>query len=250
MGGWYFYTKDGQPRYPLSPEMVLQLVRRGRIVSPRIEELANQSKGDALSKCVAIGQTLWFVVQCIARLITHLPLASLEVMTLAYTVITVAMYIVWWNKPLNVTCAIRVTEEEVREEIPRPKTMWLWLGSHVMGMQDELVDLSQRPRVPPCWAGKPDLEEILYSNSIAVVVAMACSAIHCIAWFSFQSLQEQLVWLVCAITVTAVCYGTELVPLAPPAPHLDISTIYSPRPLLSTSFLLFLHSSIKYTVAT
>ncbi|KAF7984105.1 hypothetical protein HWV62_16716 [Athelia sp. TMB] len=204
MGGWYSYTKDGRPRHPLSPEMVVQLVKRGLITSPRIEELANQSKGDALSKCVAIGQTLWFVVQCIARLITHLPLASLEVMTLAYTVITVAMYIVWWNKPLNVTCAIRITEEVVRDENPRKKTMWLWLGSHVMGMQDELVDLTRLSRVPSCWAGNPELEEVLYANSIAIVVAIAFGAVHCIAWFAFQSLQEQQVWRVCAITITAV----------------------------------------------
>ncbi|KZP03322.1 hypothetical protein FIBSPDRAFT_969106 [Athelia psychrophila] len=30
-------------------------------------------------------------------------------MTLAYALITVAMYIAWWKKPLNVVCAIRVS---------------------------------------------------------------------------------------------------------------------------------------------
>lgn len=31
-----------------------------------------------------------------------------EVMTLAYTVITVAMYAAWWHKPLNISCPVGV----------------------------------------------------------------------------------------------------------------------------------------------
>ncbi|KZP22449.1 hypothetical protein FIBSPDRAFT_664611, partial [Athelia psychrophila] len=107
MGGFLFYNKDG-PLYPLSPAAVVELVRRGHLIPPTADEISNQSKGDALSKGVAIFQTLWFMLQCIARRAKHLPVTSLEVMMLAYTVITVAMYIAWWAKPLNVSCAVRV----------------------------------------------------------------------------------------------------------------------------------------------
>ncbi|KZP21845.1 hypothetical protein FIBSPDRAFT_825300, partial [Athelia psychrophila] len=107
MGGFLFYSADG-PLYPLSPENVIELVRRGHLVPPTADEIANQSKGDALSKGVAVAQTLWFVVQCIARRAERLPVTTLEIMTLAYTVMTVAMYAAWWDKPLNVSCAVRV----------------------------------------------------------------------------------------------------------------------------------------------
>ncbi|KZP21884.1 hypothetical protein FIBSPDRAFT_825321, partial [Athelia psychrophila] len=107
MGGFLFYSTDG-PMYPLSPENVIELVRRGHLVPPTADEIANQSKGDALSKGIAVAQTLWFVVQCIARRAERLPVTTLEIMTLAYTVMTVAMYAAWWDKPLNVSCAVRV----------------------------------------------------------------------------------------------------------------------------------------------
>ncbi|KZP21841.1 hypothetical protein FIBSPDRAFT_740000, partial [Athelia psychrophila] len=107
MGGFNFHNEDG-PLYPLSPANVIELVGRGHLVPPTADEIANQSKGDTLSKGVAIAQTMWFVVQCIARHAEHLTVTSLEVMTLAYTVMTLAMYAAWWAKPLNVSCAIRV----------------------------------------------------------------------------------------------------------------------------------------------
>ena len=112
---------------------------------PRGGELSNQSKGDVLSKGVAVLQTVWFVVQCIARLVEHLPLTNLEVMTLAYTVMTVAMYVAWWDKPLNISCAIRVPGVTV-EGPAKPQDIWPRTFSYVVGMQDEAVDLNYTAR--------------------------------------------------------------------------------------------------------
>ncbi|KAF7974341.1 hypothetical protein HWV62_12402 [Athelia sp. TMB] len=202
MGGYYFYSKKG-PGRPLSPGDVVALVRRGHLVAPTTEELANQSKGDALSKGVAILQTLWFVMQCIARRIEHLPITSLEVMTLAYTVITVAMYIVWWDKPLNISCAVRVPEEEVEEdEADKGKSVWQRIFAYVMGMQDLFVDLRRCTRVPTFWAGKADSEDFVIADLITLLVAMAFGAVHCIAWFdSSQSHLEQQLWRASAVAI-------------------------------------------------
>ncbi|KAF7971483.1 hypothetical protein HWV62_21006 [Athelia sp. TMB] len=93
-GGYHGYDENAA-LYPLHPKTVVSLVEGGKLVPPTIEALADRSKGDVLSKGIAILQTIWFVVQCIARLAEHLPVTNLEVMTLAYTVITVAMYIAW-----------------------------------------------------------------------------------------------------------------------------------------------------------
>ncbi|KZP07721.1 hypothetical protein FIBSPDRAFT_841008, partial [Athelia psychrophila] len=101
MGGFNFHNEDG-PLFPLSPANVIELVRRGHLVPPTAAEISHRSKGDALSKGVAIAQTLWFVVECIARRAERLPVTSLEVMTLAYMVMSVAMYAAWWDKPFNV----------------------------------------------------------------------------------------------------------------------------------------------------
>src|ERR1700685_1643987 len=107
MGGFHYYY-NGKPIYPLNTAEVLALVREGTLVPPTEDELKDKSKGDALSKGFVIIQTLWFVVQCIARRIEHLPITKLEIMTLAYTVITIAMYGFWWHNPLNISCPARV----------------------------------------------------------------------------------------------------------------------------------------------
>lgn len=214
MGGYHFFS-GAKAEHPLSPKDVTGLVKRGEIVPPTDAELANQSKGDAFSKGVAIFQTLWFVMQCIARRIEHLPLTSLEVMTLAYTVITVAMYAVWWDKPLNVSCAVRVPYEQVEKEtVLEYKSVWDRVMVYVMGGQDMHVDLSASTRVPTFWAGDVGGKETFPAVVIALLVAMVFGAVHCIAWHdTFPSPLEQQLWRASAIVIITmpaalvVCFG-------------------------------------------
>ncbi|KAF7969532.1 hypothetical protein HWV62_26975 [Athelia sp. TMB] len=152
MGGYHAYNEDG-PLYPLSPDAVVLLVRDGKLIPPTTEELSDKSKGDVLSKGVAILQTFWFVVQCVARLAEHLPLTNLEVMTLAYTVMPVAMYIAWWHKPLNVSCAIRTPAVSVSTKVD-DNAAWEWFLYYIVGDQDGGAELSSMKRVPTFWAGK------------------------------------------------------------------------------------------------
>lgn len=204
MGGFHFYNKDG-PMHPLSPTNILELVGRGHLVPPTAEEISDKSKGDALSKCVAIVQTLWFVAQCFTRHVKHLPITNLEVMTLAYTVITVAMYAAWWAKPLNVSCAVRVPEEDIQEEETlKHNSIWVRVDNYVMGNLDDYVDLRICKRVPTFWAGKADERAFWAADIIALVVAMAFGAVHCFAWhYEFRSHLKQRLWRGSAIVIMA-----------------------------------------------
>ncbi|KAF7370051.1 hypothetical protein MSAN_00635100 [Mycena sanguinolenta] len=66
------------------------------------EDIMDKSKGDALSKGVALLQGLWFTVQCLARVHQHLAVTQLEVATLAFAVLNIFVWLFWWNKPLDV----------------------------------------------------------------------------------------------------------------------------------------------------
>lgn len=204
MGGFHFYDNN-RPLHPLSPNHVVELVKRGRLVPPTTEEILDKSKGDAPSKGVALIQALWFVAQCIARRAAQLPITSLEVMTLAYTVITVAMYTAWWYKPLNVGCAVRVPKEKITaEKVAKFDSIWERFFQYVMGSQDDYTDLRQRNRVPIFWAGGAGQDEMIYADIIALLVAMVFGAIHCIAWSSeFESQLEQQLWRSSAIAIIA-----------------------------------------------
>ena len=98
------------PKGVLSPSRFSRLLREGKIEFPTVtvEEIEDRSKADGLSKMIAFGQTLWFVAQCIARRSQHLDLTLVELLTLSLAVLNGLMYLLWWNKPLDVRRPVRV----------------------------------------------------------------------------------------------------------------------------------------------
>ncbi|KAG1720385.1 hypothetical protein EDB19DRAFT_1836021 [Suillus lakei] len=105
MGGFMLYV-DGKPRGTLSPDELLRYIREGSVDMPRPiiqkADIDDRSKGDILSKGVAILQLVWFVIQLAARRAQNLPITLLEIDTLAITALTFVAYSLWWMKPKNV----------------------------------------------------------------------------------------------------------------------------------------------------
>jgi hypothetical protein len=109
MGGFKLFDDEGPVR-TLNPDELQSLAQKGEIDFPCIteDEILDKSKGDMLSKGLVVIQTGWFILQCIARRIEHLPLTELELVTLAFAALNFVTYGLWWNKPLNVQCPFRV----------------------------------------------------------------------------------------------------------------------------------------------
>jgi len=84
------------------------------------EDIEDRSKGDFLSKFIAILQTTWFILQCVARVVQQIEMTSLELVTLALASLNGVTYFFWWHKPLDVKVPVRVhlkrklTDEEKR----------------------------------------------------------------------------------------------------------------------------------------
>ncbi|KAF7977362.1 hypothetical protein HWV62_3953 [Athelia sp. TMB] len=222
--------------HPASREDIMKLIQLDDFKLPTKEEINDKSKGDPLSKTFAILQTLWFVIQCSARRVQSLPITKLELVTLAYAAITVAMYRFWWAKPLNVSQAIHVPNPISQTPVPnapgktpavlvsmpdKPAPASIhstgtsiragWIGSvrefmyAVVGIQDNYVDLRSREQVPTFFAGKPDEHLILVADFIALVIALVFGSVHCIAWsYVYPSYTEQLLWRISAATIVVV----------------------------------------------
>ena len=94
----------------LSPERLAALSADRLIKFPTIteEEIEDRSKGDALSKTLVLGQTSWFIAQCITRKAEGLVMTELELVTLAFAALNSFMYFFWWNKPLDVRTTVPV----------------------------------------------------------------------------------------------------------------------------------------------
>src|SRR6266545_5969375 len=87
-----------------------------KIITANIND---RSKGDFLSKLIAILQTSWFILQCIARARQQLALTELELVTLALASLNAITYAFWWHKPLGVQEPIRIyfkTEVKAEEQ--------------------------------------------------------------------------------------------------------------------------------------
>ena len=94
----------------LYEERFSELLTAGKIEFPTVtmEEIGDRSKVDGFSKTIALGQTLWFVTQCLARRTQHLDLTLIELVTLSLATLNGVMYFLWWHKPLDVHCPVRV----------------------------------------------------------------------------------------------------------------------------------------------
>ncbi|KAJ7488934.1 hypothetical protein FB451DRAFT_1080401 [Mycena latifolia] len=186
----------------------------------KVEDIWDKSKGDALSKGVALAQGLWFTTQCLARVYQNLPVTELEVATLAFAVINILIWILWWGKPYNVQQPIPVGPEEdselpcstlsllqlqqaARRQIGH-SNLWerhRWIGAF-MGIYRYSPKSSTS--VPAFWS-RNDTKASGDSISIQCLVGILFGAIHCAAWNSqFPSADEMWMWRICSLCVAVI----------------------------------------------
>jgi hypothetical protein len=126
MGG-FMLCKDSQPFRPLTADELHHLIDNRIINIPSItqKEILDRSKGDSLSKLLVIIQLGWFMLQCAARAVQRLVVTELELVTLAFSILSIVTYVMWWYKPLHVECSIPVPVprdyEEAKQRIDKAK---------------------------------------------------------------------------------------------------------------------------------
>lgn len=121
MGGFALHNETESIYRPVDPDDFPNIVGQ-QFAFPNIseEEIQDRSKGDGLTKTIAIFQLLWFSVQLIGRLIKGWAATELEVLTFATCIMTVVIYFFWWDKPLDVHCQsiLRPTQAAPEEVDP------------------------------------------------------------------------------------------------------------------------------------
>ena len=100
------HIKTGERKLQTSGEERKILVQKLRKINE--EDIKDRSKSDILSKLIAITQTTWFILQCIARGQQKLTLTELELVTLTLASLNAVTYLFWWHKPLGVQVPIRI----------------------------------------------------------------------------------------------------------------------------------------------
>lgn len=77
------------------------------------EEIRDKGKANSLAKTVVCFQACWFCIQCIFRLAQKYPISLLELNVFGHAVCTMLIYLLWWDKPLDVDEPTLITGEHM-----------------------------------------------------------------------------------------------------------------------------------------
>ncbi|KAJ3499910.1 hypothetical protein NLJ89_g10022 [Agrocybe chaxingu] len=112
MGGFRLYRGDMDLGVLCSADQIQHLHEADEIDLPYgpefLEEIEDKSKADGLTKLITVVQTFWFILQCATRLLQHLELTKLEIITLALASLNGLVFLLWLKKPLNVQHHIKL----------------------------------------------------------------------------------------------------------------------------------------------
>jgi hypothetical protein len=175
-----------------------------------VEDIQDKSKGDALSKGIALAQGAWFMTQCFARLAQNLPVSELEVATLAFAIVNVFIWLLWRNKPLDVQRPIMVTLDDqytLGIGSPHPQNDWSIQGrlAGVMTGNYHAYDPAAHTYVPSFWSCSGNQDKNNFAFYIECLVGTIFGAIHCTVWNAdFPSTVEMQTWRSCALLVTTI----------------------------------------------
>ncbi|KAK0440701.1 uncharacterized protein EV420DRAFT_1315853 [Desarmillaria tabescens] len=189
------------------------------------ETIEDKSKRDALSKIISILQISWFMMQCLARSVQHLPITLLEMAALAFAGLSIMTYCLWWHKPLNVNYHISLdplnssefmrtlaTKSHKESASPMASSADFSIG----GVKDALVWVYNVARtfIFAPIEGRNNIgdgalllssgcpEQTLIPFVIGVCVGSLFGAFHCMAWsFYFPSHTEMLLWRFSSVSV-------------------------------------------------
>ncbi|KAK7060121.1 hypothetical protein VNI00_000885 [Paramarasmius palmivorus] len=117
-------------RHSYSSEKLLKrLIKKGYITITE-SEINDRSRADAITKSIAIVQTIWFLFQVGARAIQGLAITELEIITVGFAILNFATYVSWWYKPLRVQRPLRVYWKQEDHRFPddseQPNTESKW----------------------------------------------------------------------------------------------------------------------------
>ncbi|KAF7369966.1 hypothetical protein MSAN_00626400 [Mycena sanguinolenta] len=170
-------------------------------------DIIDKSKGDALSKSVALLQGSWFILQCLARAHQHLAITQLEVATLAFAVVNIFIWLLWWNKPLDVQRPIVVgppTQPGTETgTLPVQLSRWTRILAAMFGYSEDEYHPPSSVSVPSFWSIPNQSKHEAGTVVLLSLVGTMFGAIHCAAWNAvFPTFREMWIWRTSSLLIT------------------------------------------------
>lgn len=245
-GGFILQTPD-MPSFPVDTRALQYLIKEKYLELPVIKKdaILDRSKADKFAKAVAVIQTGWMIAQCVGRLFESLHITPLELVTVAFTICTVASYLFWLEKPLNVEGHVNLsittrmseilknagsTAKEPYVDTPMdfvggcgiPQGPGTWGRRHYLPF---FGSLEARPlqRMPDDYTPPPVTIRLA---SLQWALSVIHCAIHVAGWnYSFPTSIEKCLWRSASVALLAVLFVFGLVLVIAVRPWFDYRLI-------------------------
>jgi len=163
------------------------------------DEIDDLNKGDVLFKCLAVSQILWLCIQLVTRVSRNLPTTQLEIVTLAFAVISIVTYVLLYSRPKDV----QTTREMHAARYPTPTELTRVAAAGPVTIGSRRRDFSIPNNVNP--SDDPHFFEI---TTGALIVF---GGLHLLAWnYEFPTPVERRLWQASAIVTMATVPTMEL----------------------------------------
>ncbi|KAF4549815.1 Hypothetical protein D9617_20g028710 [Elsinoe fawcettii] len=224
MGGFHLSAPD-LPPFPINAKHLHYLVSHQYLPFPQVStrEISDKSKANRIAKTITILQSCWLLLQSVARWVQSLTLTTLELSAVAIVVCTLATYICWLQKPLDVEIPIVLeTPYRISDILIRAgDTASQPYQQSPLDFVDDLgpswsVNVMSKAGIPsgvpgypwgsgPCERPIPRLTNdrlpslVGWSRAALFLVTLIYAAIHVAGWnFSFPSTAELVFWRGCS----------------------------------------------------
>ncbi|KAH8897712.1 hypothetical protein GQ53DRAFT_884500 [Thozetella sp. PMI_491] len=190
-------------RWILDASQLLLARRYGiidRLPDMREDDISDRNKGDLFVKAIAIGQTLWFVLQLIVRITWRLPTSQLEIMTLAFALCTAMAYLLLLDKPKDVQYSVVIHAK--RYATPKQLIRLALLGPTTYGLYRGGINIPNNAiHVVRTRSGAAFHWPLFVGASFSIFIF---GALHCVAWeFAFPNKIEQWLWQASSVVTAA-----------------------------------------------
>jgi hypothetical protein len=221
MGGVWLRPRASKP-FPINARQLHDLVQEGVIALPRLsaEEIWDRSKADKFAKIFACFQIGWLVLQCLGRAAQKLPITPLEIATIGFAIPSLATFMLWFQKPMDIEVPTFIDAPEsiteIIERLSPPIYSWRQTPLDFIDTinspsftSEIILKTSQWPLrknyLGPSTRIRNDVFALKYTilNQVCVaLVWVGYAAVHLSAWaFDFPSHTEQLLWRVASLTM-------------------------------------------------
>ncbi|KAJ7202162.1 hypothetical protein GGX14DRAFT_399731 [Mycena pura] len=196
----YFFCMGGfvsSRGYPVATEEQLDDSKFGPGLLKTIRSVDTE---DILDNSVALVQGLWFTTQCLARMHQHLAVTALEVATLAFAVVNIFIWLLWWDKPLDVQRPMVVGPPKSLDARPitpaqisrKDRFLYAIIGSY---RGDSYVPVSSTSVLSFYSPPMDDELQFFATMGITALAGSVFAAIHCAAWNTdFPTAAEMWIW--------------------------------------------------------